>query len=178
MIDGLGISYEIALIWMLLGLNHGKSTLVQIMAWCRQAISHYLSQYWPIWVNSPPPGQNRCHFADNIFKCIYANEKFSILIQISSKDVSMCPIDNNSSLIQVMAWRRTSDKPLLEAMSTHIIDAYMRHQGRWVNCWINQKMLMSSKALFTVTYIAYGHFVQWYNHQHIFEYTNIVPIHN
>ena len=24
-----------------------KTTLVQVMAWCRQATSHYLSQYWP-----------------------------------------------------------------------------------------------------------------------------------
>ena len=24
-----------------------KSTLVQLMAWCHQATSHYLSQYWP-----------------------------------------------------------------------------------------------------------------------------------
>ena len=26
---------------------HDKSTLVQVMAWCRQATSHYLSQCWP-----------------------------------------------------------------------------------------------------------------------------------
>ena len=29
-----------------------KSTLVQVMAWCRQATSHYLSQCWP-WSMSP-----------------------------------------------------------------------------------------------------------------------------
>ena len=29
------------------GLNKDKSTLVQVMAWCRQATSHYLSQCWP-----------------------------------------------------------------------------------------------------------------------------------
>ena len=29
------------------GLTDGKSTLVQVMAWCRQAASHYLSQCWP-----------------------------------------------------------------------------------------------------------------------------------
>ena len=28
-------------------LNHDKSTLVQVMAWCHQAPSHYLSQCWP-----------------------------------------------------------------------------------------------------------------------------------
>ena len=47
MIDGWGISCEIVLIWMSLDLNYEKSTLVQVMAWCHQATSHYLSQCWP-----------------------------------------------------------------------------------------------------------------------------------
>ena len=32
---------------MLLDLTDDYSTLVQVMAWCRQAISHYLRQCWP-----------------------------------------------------------------------------------------------------------------------------------
>ena len=32
---------------MTLGLTDDKSTLVKVMAWCRQATSHYLSQCWP-----------------------------------------------------------------------------------------------------------------------------------
>ena len=32
---------------MPLDLTDDKSTLVQVMAWCRQATSHYLSQFWP-----------------------------------------------------------------------------------------------------------------------------------
>ena len=47
MIDGWGISCEIALIWMSLDFTDDQSTLVQVMAWCRQATSHYLSQCWP-----------------------------------------------------------------------------------------------------------------------------------
>ena len=35
--DGWGISCKIALSWMPLDLADGKSTLVQAMAWCRQA---------------------------------------------------------------------------------------------------------------------------------------------
>ena len=42
-----GISYEIALRWMPLDVADDKSTLVQVMAWCRQATIHYLSQCWP-----------------------------------------------------------------------------------------------------------------------------------
>ena len=59
---GWDISYEIALKWMPLDLTDDKSTLVQVMAWCHQATSHYLSQCWhrsmspngvtrPQWVN-------------------------------------------------------------------------------------------------------------------------------
>ena len=46
-IDGWGISCEIALIWMSLDFTDDQSALVQVMAWCRQATSHYLSQCWP-----------------------------------------------------------------------------------------------------------------------------------
>ena len=40
-------SYDNALRWMSWDLPEDKSTLVQVMAWCRQATSHYLSQCWP-----------------------------------------------------------------------------------------------------------------------------------
>ena len=46
-IDGWGISCEIALIWMSLDFTDDQSTLGQVMAWCCQATSHYLSQCWP-----------------------------------------------------------------------------------------------------------------------------------
>ena len=45
--DGSGIFCEITLRWMLLHLTDDKSTLDQVMAWCRQATSYYLSQCWP-----------------------------------------------------------------------------------------------------------------------------------
>ena len=46
-IDGWGISSEIALLWMSVDFIDDQSTLVRVMAWCRQAASHYLSQCWP-----------------------------------------------------------------------------------------------------------------------------------
>ena len=45
-IDGWVISCEIALIWMSLDFTDDQSTLVQVMACCRQAPSHYLSRCW------------------------------------------------------------------------------------------------------------------------------------
>ena len=50
-------------------------------------------------VNSPSPGQNGRNFADYIFKCIFVNEEFNILIKISLKFVLKGPIDNNPALV-------------------------------------------------------------------------------
>ena len=42
--------------------------------------------------------QNGCHFADDVFGCIFVNEKVCILIQISLKFVPKGPIDNTPAL--------------------------------------------------------------------------------
>ena len=47
LIDILSIFCEIAIRWMPQHLTDHWSTLVQVMAWCHQATSHYLSQCWP-----------------------------------------------------------------------------------------------------------------------------------
>ena len=65
--------------------------------------------------------------ADDIFKCISMNEDVRIAIQISLKSVPKGSTDNKPALVQVMAWRRTGDKPLSEAMLTQFTDACMRH---------------------------------------------------
>ena len=46
LIGTLRASSDKVLRWMIQDLTD-KSTLVQVMAWCRQATSHYLSQCWP-----------------------------------------------------------------------------------------------------------------------------------
>ena len=106
-IDDWGISCEIALIWMSLDFTDGQSTLVEVMACCRQATSlaaasHYLSQCWPKslspnvvtwpkWVNNIPqdwfsfntlrPRQNGRHFADNVLKCNFLNESYEFRLK-------------------------------------------------------------------------------------------------
>ena len=62
--------------------------------------------------------------ADDIFKWIFLNENSRIPIQISLKFVHKSPTDNKPVLVQVMAWRRTGDKPLPEPMMTQFTDAY------------------------------------------------------
>ena len=65
-------SHDNAFRWMPQDLTDDKSRLVQVMAWCHQATSHYLSQCWlsslspyditrPQWVNIMRQRKNSCH---------------------------------------------------------------------------------------------------------------------
>ena len=128
---------------MSLYLIDDKSTLVQVMAWCRQATSHYLSQWWPRslspygivrpqWVNTLRPKQDGHHFPNDIFKCIFLNENASILIKISMKFVPWGSIDNIPALVQKMAWCRPGDKPLSEPMMVSLLTHICITWPQWV----------------------------------------------
>ena len=52
-----------------------------------------------------------------------------VTILISCKFVPESLIDNKLSLVQIMAWHQTGDKPLCEEMMAKLIDAYMRHSA-------------------------------------------------
>ena len=65
-------------------------------------------------LNTLRPRQNGRRFADDTFKRIFLNENVRILIKISLKFVTNGPINNNPALVQIMAWRRSGDKPLSE----------------------------------------------------------------
>ena len=58
--------------------------------------------------------QNGRHFPDDIVKCIFLNENTRISIDISLEFVPKVRINNIPALVQIMAWRRTSDNPLSE----------------------------------------------------------------
>ena len=66
--DDYDISSEIALRWTSLDLSDDKSTLVQVMAWCRQATSHYLNQCWP---RSLPCGVTRPQWVKDVSSSIH-----------------------------------------------------------------------------------------------------------
>ena len=81
---GWGISYEIALRWMPLGLTDDKSTLIQVMAWCCQATGHYLSQFWLRYLS--PNGVTRPQWVNLciLFKGI-ATQSFVIFFSLSAR---------------------------------------------------------------------------------------------
>ena len=129
---------------MSLDLTDDKSTLVQVMAWCRQATCHYLSQCWPRslspygvtrpqWVKRLRPRQNGRCCPDNIFRCIFLNGNVWIPIMISLKFVPKYPIINIPALVQIMAWRRSGDKPLSDSMMTNLLMHICVTRLQWVN---------------------------------------------
>ena len=180
-IDDRNMPCEIPLRWRSLDLTEDKSTLVQVMAWCPQAASHYLSQCWPrsvaslghnelrarlclsqYWLNTLRPRQNGRHFPDDLFKCIFLNENVWISIKNSLKFVPKGPIDNIPALVQIMVWRRLGDKPLSEPMivrlPTHI--CVTRPQ------WVNMCTPCSAKPL--------CYYLQWDHKEHICEQSSVI----
>ena len=68
---------------------------------------------------------NTLPLADEMFKCFFFDANYCILIKISLKFAPECPVNYNTTLVLIMAWRRMSDKPLSEPMMTQLTDAYM-----------------------------------------------------
>ena len=83
-------------------------------------------------VNTLRPRQNGRHFPDDIFTCIFFNENCCILIKFSLKYIRKGPIDNNPALVQIMAWRRSGDKPLSEPMMVSLLTHICVTRPQWV----------------------------------------------
>ena len=62
--------------------------------------------------------QNGRRFADDTFKRIFLNENVRISIKISLKFVPEGPINNNPSLVQIMAWHWS--EPMMVSLLTDI----------------------------------------------------------
>ena len=84
-------------------------------AWvlCRQTVGTWR-------VNTLRLRQNKRHFADDTFKCIFLNEYDRISIQTSLKFVPKGSINNIPSLVQKLAWCWPGDKPLFEPMMVRL----------------------------------------------------------
>ena len=79
--------------------------------------------------NTSRPEQNGRHFADDTFKYTYRAANICVLIDISLKCVPEGPIYKMSAVVQVMACRRSGDKPLLEPMMIRFADVYIHHEA-------------------------------------------------
>ena len=77
-------------------------------------------------------GQEKFHFTDNIFKCIFFNEIIQILLKISLKLVPKIWINNISALIQIMAWHWPGDKRLSEPVMVNLQMRICITSHQWV----------------------------------------------
>ena len=84
-------------------------------------------------LNTLRPRQNGRRFADDTLKRIFLNENVRIWIKISLKFVPKGPINNNPALVQIMAWRRSGDKPLSEPMLVGSLTHICVTRPQWVN---------------------------------------------
>ena len=82
--------------------------------------------------NTLRPRRNEQYFADDIFKRIFFNENVWISIKISLKFVPKGPINNSPALVQIMAWRRSGDKPLSEPMLIFVPTHICVTRPQWV----------------------------------------------
>ena len=83
-------------------------------------------------INTLRPRQDRRHFPDAIFKSIFLNENAWISIKISLKFVLKVPISDIPALVQIMAWRRSGDKPLSEPMMDSLLTHICVTRPQWV----------------------------------------------
>ena len=86
-------------------------------------------------INTLRPRQNGRYSPDNIFKYIFLNENVWIAIKISLKFVPKGPIYNIPVLVQIMAWRQQSDKPLSAPMMVILLMHICVIWPQWVN-WL------------------------------------------
>ena len=84
-------------------------------------------------INTLRPRQNGRRFADDTFKRIFLNENIRISIKISLNFVPKGPINNDPALVQIMAWRRSGDKPLSESMMVSVLTHICVTRPQWVN---------------------------------------------
>ena len=109
---------------------------IWVSDWCGERLPHVASVshrcFLVSHINTLRPRRNEQHFADDIFKRIFFNEKVWIPIKISLKFVPQGPIDNIPALFQIMAWRRPGDKPLSGPMMVRLPTHICVTRPQWV----------------------------------------------
>ena len=94
------------------------------------------------YINILRPRQNGRHFPDDILKRIFLNENIWIPIKISQKFVPNASINNIPALVQIMASRRSGDKPLSEPVMVNLPTHICVTRPQWVKARRNVAVVM------------------------------------
>ena len=77
--------------------------------------------------------QNVCHFAEDIFECVFLNANLCVSINVSLIFTLKGPIKNIQVLIPIMTWSWPGDKPLSEPMMVSLLMHIHVTRLQWVN---------------------------------------------
>ena len=109
--------------WMPWDFTDDKSTLVQVMAWCRQATSHYLSQCWPS--SMSPYGVTRPQWVNwVIFNLVSKIDILSISCEIALWWILQEPLWYSVNIGTSNGLVPSGYKPLPELMLTRSVTLY------------------------------------------------------
>ena len=109
-------------------------------------------QWVKLILNTLRPRQNGRHFPDDIFKCIFLNEKVGISFQISLTFVPNGSINNKSAIVQVMTWHQTGEKPLSEPLMVSLLTHICITRPQQVKMAVVTSLLQS---------LIFYHVIQW-----------------
>ena len=101
-----------------------------------------------MWLNTLRRRQDGRHFPDDIFKCTFLNENARMSLNKSLKFVPKFRINNIPALVQIMAWRRSGDKPLSEPMVVSLMTHICVTRPQWVK--VNKLSLNIKKTHFMI----------------------------
>ena len=143
---------------MPLDLTDDKSTLVQVMAWCRQATSHYLRQCWPRFMS--PYGVTRPQWVNEQHPCF---QKLAMILKISLH----------------ITWKKNAMKSLdqMSIKSNWEMYIYITNYHISAYCWYSLSHLFISTCIETVGFynknvlilqwkcldFTYATYLIWYN---------------
>ena len=127
---GLVTLYCVLEITKLLKLQHciWLKNVLTCKAFCKQISEHEPNHR----LNTLRPRQNGGHFKDDIFKYIFLNKNVWIFVKMALKFVPKGPINTISALVQIMAWRRPSEKPLSETIMNSLLSHICVTRLQWV----------------------------------------------
>ena len=118
--------------------------------------------------------RNRCHFADDIFKCIFLNKNVLISIEISLKFFPKDPINNIPSSVQIMHWRWPCNKPLSEPAMVSLLPHICITLPQWVNT-LESMVYMPANEIYFMTSKIYLHIHVLYTHNISVAYILYIP---
>ena len=125
---------------------------------CSVMINTFKSEKQDWHFNSLRPRQDGRHFRDDIFKCIFLNENARISLKKSLKFVPRVRINNIPALVQIMAWRRSGDKPLSEPMVVSLLTHICITQLQWVKDDMLKCIFLDKRILIWISMVCF----QWH----------------